>query len=70
MLAGGPGSGLTAAFDAVLADLAKAQGRLARERERAIRLVAQRDDLRARLAEEQSRRGARVLTRLRRAVPL
>ena len=35
MLAGGPGSGLTAAFDAVLADLAKAQGRLARERERA-----------------------------------
>ena len=43
MLAGGPGSGLTAAFDAVLADLAKEQGRLARERERATRLVAQRD---------------------------
>lgn len=70
MLAGGAGSGLTAAFDAVLADLAKAQGRLARERERATRLVAQRDDLRARLAEEQSRRAAGVLTRLRRAVPL
>ena len=70
MLAGGPGSGLTAAFDAVLADLAKAQGRLARERERATRLVAQRDSLRVRLAEEQARRTARVLTRLRRAVPL
>ena len=70
MLAGGPGSGLTAAFDAVLADLAKAQGRLARERERATRLVAQRDGLRARLAEEQARRAAGVLTRLRRAVPL
>jgi len=70
MLAGGPGSGLTAAFDAVLADLAKAQGRLARERERATRLVAQRDDLRARLAGEQARRASGVLTRLRRAVPL
>ena len=70
MLAGGAGSGLTAAFDAVLADLAKAQGRLARERERATRLVAQRDSLRARLAEEQARRAAGVLTRLRRAVPL
>ena len=70
MLAGGPGSGLTAAFDAVLADLAKAQGRLARERERATRLVAQRDGLRARLAEQQARRAAGVLTRLRRAVPL
>jgi SAM-dependent methyltransferase len=70
MLAGGTGSGLTAAFDAVLADLAKAQGRLARERERAARLVAQRDRLRARLAQEQARRAARVLTRLRRVVPL
>lgn len=70
MLAGGAGSGLTAAFDAVLADLAKAQGRLARERERAARLVSQRDGLRARLAEERARRAAGVLTRLRRVVPL
>lgn len=70
MLAGGTGSGLTAAFDAVLADLEKAQGRLARERERATRLVAQRDALRARLAEEEASRAAGVLTRLRRAVHL
>jgi hypothetical protein len=70
MLAGGAGSGLTAAFDAVLADLAKAQGRLARERERADRLVAQRDELRARLAADQARREPGVLTRLRRVVPL
>ena len=77
MLAGGRGSGLTAAFDAVLGDLAKAQGRLARaqgrlarERERAALLVAQRDGLRARLAEVQARRPARVLTRIRRVVAL
>lgn len=70
MLAGGAGSGLTAAFDAVLADLAKAQGRLARERERADRLIAQRDELRARLAVEHPRREAGVLTRLRRVVAL
>lgn len=70
MLAGGTGSGLTAAFDAVLADLEKAQGRLARERERATRLVAQRDALRARLAEEEASRAAGVLTRLRRVVHL
>lgn len=70
MLAGGTGSGLTAAFDAVLADLEKAQGRLARERERATRLVAQRDALRARLAEEEASRAPGVLTRLRRAVHL
>jgi len=77
MVAGGTGSGLTAAFDAVLADLATAQGRLARERERAARLLAQRDGLRARLAEERARlaeerarQAARMLTRLRRVVPL
>ncbi|MDR7253578.1 SAM-dependent methyltransferase [Nocardioides sp. BE266] len=70
MLAGGTGSGLTAAFDAVLADLDKAQARLARERERATRLVAQRDALRGRLADEKARREARLLTRLRRVVRL
>jgi len=70
MLAGGSGSGLAAAFDAVLADLMKAQGRLARERERVARLVTQRDGLRARLAAERARHDAGVLTRLRRAVPL
>ena len=70
MLAGGAGSGLTAAFDAVLADLTRAQGRLARERERVARLVTQREGLRARLAEERARHAAGVLTRLRRAVPL
>ncbi len=64
------GSGLTAAFDAVLADLARTQVRLDRARERADRLAAQRDALRARPVVPQARHGADVLTRLRRAVHL
>ena len=73
MLAGGTGSGLTAAFDAVLADLAKAQDRLARSRARADRLAAERDALRVRLSELSARQRALergLLTRLRRAAHL
>ncbi len=64
------GSGLSAAFDAVLADLARTQDRLVRVRERADRLAAQRDALRAQPAVRQARPGADVLTRLRRVVRL
>ena len=63
-------SGLSAAFDAVLADLARTQDRLARARGRADRLAAQRDALRRRPAVPQARPGADVLTRLRRAAHL
>jgi SAM-dependent methyltransferase len=77
MLAGGTGSGLTAAFDALLADLARTQERLARARERADRLAvqrdavrAQRDALRAQLAGLHPALEARMLMRLRRAVHL
>lgn len=70
MLPGGTGSGLTAAFDALLADLARAEDRLGRARERADRLAGQRDALRARLTEERRSHGFGVLTRLRGAVRL
>jgi SAM-dependent methyltransferase len=70
MPAGGPGSGLTDAFDVVLADLARAEDRLGRARERADRLAAQRDALRARLADAHPRDRPGVLTRLRRVVRL
>ncbi|WP_175539781.1 methyltransferase domain-containing protein [Nocardioides exalbidus] len=73
MLAGGSGSGLTAAFDAVLADLDRTRDLLGRARARADRLAAQRDSLRARLAEVSAPQGhhvAGVLTRLRRATHL
>jgi SAM-dependent methyltransferase len=73
MLADGTGSGLTAAFDAVLGDLARAQERLERSRTRADRLAAERDALRARLSEVSAQQRARergVLTRLRRAAHL
>jgi SAM-dependent methyltransferase len=70
MLVGDGGSGLAAAFDALLADLARAQERLARARERGERLTAQRDAMRARLAELQARTRTGVLTRLRRSVRL
>lgn len=70
LIADGHGSGLSAAFDAVLADLARTQDRLARTRERADRLAAQRDSLRAQLAVPPARQGAEVLTRLRRVVRL
>ena len=70
MLAGGPASGLTAAFDAVLGDLALTRTKVDRARARADRLAAQRDALRARLAEVRPRRGAEVVTRLRRAAHL
>lgn len=70
MLPGGTGSGLTAAFDALLADLARAEDRLGRARERADRLAGQRDALRARLTEERRPHGFGVLTRLRGAVRL
>jgi len=66
----GHGSGLSAAFDAVLADLARTQERLARSRLRADRLVEQRDALRARHTVPQPRDDGGVLTRLRRAVRL
>ena len=70
MLAGGGGSGLSAAFDALLADLGRTQERLARARERGDRLAAQRDALRAQLAALHLGLDARVITRLRRAVHL
>jgi len=70
----GVGSGLAAAFDAVLADLARAEAQLRRTRARVDRLVAQRDALRARLvlgtASRSDPAGHPVLTRLRRAVHL
>lgn len=64
------GSGLSAAFDAVLTDLTRTQERLVRARDRADRLAAQRDALRARPVVPRSRPGADVLTRLRRVVRL
>ena len=74
MIADGHGSGLSAAFDAVLADLARTQDRLARSREwadrLADRLAVQRDALRAVPPVPQPRAGAGVLTRLRRVVRL
>ncbi len=70
MLAGGAGSGLTAAFDAVLGDLARTQTRLGRARLRGDRLAAQRDALRARLADVHAAHGSAVLTRLRRVAHL
>ena len=57
-------------FDAVLADLSRTQGRLGRARARADRLVAQRDALRARLADVHPGPGSAVLTRLRRVAHL
>jgi SAM-dependent methyltransferase len=70
MLAGGAGSGLTDAFDAVLGDLARAEAGLGRARERVDRLVAQRSLLRSRLADARRPGRAGVLTRLRRVVCL
>ena len=70
MLAGGPTSGLAAAFDALLSDLAHTQGNLDRARARADRLVAERDALRARLADVRPSRSAEVVTRLRRVTRL
>ncbi|NYE34935.1 SAM-dependent methyltransferase [Nocardioides cavernae] len=64
------GSGLAAAFDAMLGDLARAEGRLARARARGDRLAVQRDALRARLVGAETASTGRVLTRLRRAVHL
>ncbi|TGN66292.1 methyltransferase domain-containing protein [Nocardioides eburneiflavus] len=66
----GSGSGLAAAFDAVLADLARTEARLARARTRAERLAAERDALRARLAGGQPSAEHPMLTRLRRAAHL
>jgi SAM-dependent methyltransferase len=70
MLAGGPASGLTAAFDAVLADLAVTRAKVERARARGDRLAAQRDALLARLGAVRPRRSAEVVTRLRRAAHL
>ena len=70
MLAGGPASGLTAAFDALLTDLAHTHEKVDRARARADRLAAQRDALLARLAEVRPRRSAEVVTRLRRVAHL
>jgi SAM-dependent methyltransferase len=73
MLADGRGSGLTAAFDAVLGDLDRTREKLGRARERADRVAAERDALRVRLAEltaQQEEHGPGVLTRLRRATHL
>ncbi|MCF6377145.1 methyltransferase domain-containing protein [Nocardioides KLBMP 9356] len=70
MLAGGPASGLTAAFDALLSDLALTHAKVDRARARTARLTAQRDALRARLAEVRPRRGVEVVTRLRRVAHL
>ncbi len=75
MLAGGPATGLTTAFDAILADLEQTRTRLDRARARADRLAAQRDALRVRLAQAAPAAGGShdeggVLTRLRRVVRL
>ena len=70
MLAGGPASGLTAAFDAVLADLALTRAKVDRARARGDRLAAQRDALLARVGAGRPRRSAEVVTRLRRAAHL
>ncbi len=70
MLAGGPASGLTAAFDALVADLALTRTKVDRARARADRLAAQRDALRARLAQVRPGRGTEVVTRLRRVAHL
>ena len=70
MLAGGVGSGLTAAFDALLGDLTRTRGRLGRARARADRLAAQREALRARLADVHGPHAPAVLTRLRRVAHL
>lgn len=70
MLAGGSGSGLTAAFDAVLGELARTREQLGRARARSERLAAQRDALRVRLAERAPAEEPRVLTRLRRVARL
>jgi SAM-dependent methyltransferase len=70
MLAGGAGSGLTAAFDAVLADLVRTRTLLGRARARGDRLAAQRETLRARLSEVNAAHGSAVLTRLRRVAHL
>ena len=64
------GSGLAAAFDALLADLARAEGRLDRAQARIDRLAAQRDGLRARLLLEQPAVGHGRFTHLRRVVNL
>lgn len=66
----GSGSGLAAAFDALLSDLARAESRLDRARARVDRLAAQRDALRARLVVDPASAGPPMLTRLRRAVHL
>ena len=70
MLPGGPASGLTAAFDALLADLALTHAKVDRARARGDRLAAQRDALRTRLGEMAPRRRAQVVTRLRRLAHL
>lgn len=70
MLAAATGLGLSAAFDAVLGDLAHARDRLGRARERADRLAAQREALRDRPAVPRPRQEPGVLTRLRRVVRL
>ncbi|WP_157559069.1 class I SAM-dependent methyltransferase [Nocardioides sp. Soil774] len=70
MLAGGAGSGLTAAFDAVLGELARTRDQLGRARARNERLAAQRDALRVRLAQRASVEEPRVITRLRRVARL
>jgi hypothetical protein len=69
MLAGGTGSGLAAAFDALLADRELTQARLGKARERIDRLVAERNALRGLVADAHGRGGA-ALTRLRRVVHL
>lgn len=64
------GSGLIAAFDAVLSDLDRTRTRLDRSRRRAERLAGERDELLARAVAEEQAYGTRVLTRLRRVVGL
>lgn len=75
MLAGGPATGLTNAFDAILADLEQTRDQRDRARARADRLAAQRDALRTRLAQalpapRAGHRGDGLVTRLRRVVRL
>ncbi|MDZ5663925.1 methyltransferase domain-containing protein [Nocardioides sp. S-58] len=70
MVAGASASGLTAALDALLAELAHVQDRFERARARGDRLAATRDALRARLEEVTPRRRHRVITRLQRLTRL
>lgn len=70
LLPGGPGTGLTTALDTLVTELARTRDGLGKARARADRVAGQRDALRSRLGELESRRRSGVLSRLRRAARL